>query len=236
MPASEKLVGSAVSRALILFAKKPSSGVVKTRLVPPLSPETAADLYECMLHDTIDKIVRLPGIIPFICYQNDAGAADYFREMAPDIERFPQMAGDLGKRMQQAFARLFSWGFREVAIIGSDSPDLPPEIIHEVFIALEDDQTDLVFGPAEDGGYYLLAMKRLWSELFTGINWSSATVLSESLEKARDSFLGAALLPVWYDIDRPEDLSRWQLLDENCGAEKTRDFLLALQDQLMVST
>jgi rSAM/selenodomain-associated transferase 1 len=206
--------------------------MVKTRLVPPLTLEEAASLYECMLHDTIDKIVRLPGITPFICYQDDPGAELYFRDIAPAVEIFPQQKGDLGKRMQQAFARLFARGFREVAIVGSDSPDLPPEIIHEVFTSLEDDQTDVVFGPAEDGGYYLIAMKRLWSELFTGINWSSASVLAESLEIARDAFLGVALLPEWYDIDRPEDLTRRALLDEGCRAERTRGFLL----QLRVST
>lgn len=236
MSTSAKLLLDTASRALILFAKKPSAGIVKTRLVPPLSPEDAASLYECMLHDTIDKINRLPGIAPFICYQNDPGADTYFQGIAPDIECFPQQAGDLGQRMQQAFAQLFSRGFREVAIIGSDSPDLPSEIIHEVFTSLEDDQTDIVFGPAEDGGYYLIAMGRLWRELFTGVKWSSETVLAESLEIARDAFLGVALLPQWYDVDRPEDLGKWELLDESCPAVRTRDFLLQLQDQLRVST
>lgn len=232
MSTSAKPRTGAAGRGLILFAKKPSAGMVKTRLVPTLAPDEAASLYECMLHDTIDKIVRLPGITPFICYQDDPGAELYFRGIAPAIEIFPQQKSDLGKRMQQAFVQLFARGFREVAIIGSDSPDLPPEIIHEVFTLLEDDQTDIVFGPAEDGGYYLLAMKRLWSELFTGVNWSSGTVLAESLEIARDAFLGAALLPEWYDIDLPEDLQRWSLLDEGCRAVRTRDFLL----QLRVST
>ena len=210
--------------------------MVKTRLVPPLTLEDAACLYECMLFDTIDTITRLPGITPFVCYQDDPGAAEYFQRLVPAVESFSQQKGDLGKRMQQAFALLFSRGFREVAIIGSDSPDLPPEIIHEVFNSLEDDQTDIVLGPAEDGGYYLIAMTRLWRELFTGIRWSSETVLAESLEIARDAFLGVALLPEWYDIDRPEDLAKWELLDENCLALRTREYLLKLQDQLRVST
>ena len=236
MSTSDKLRAGATTRALILFAKKPSAGMVKTRLVPPLSPEDASSLYECMLQDTIDKIAGLSGITLFVCYQDDPGADTYFRDIAPDIELFPQATGDLGRRMQQAFTQLFSRGFREIAIIGSDSPDLPPEIIHEVFTSLEDDQTDIVFGPAEDGGYYLIAMCRLWRELFAGVSWSSETVLAESLEIARDSFLGVALLPQWYDVDRPEDLVKWELLDENCLAVRTRDFLRGLQGQLRVST
>lgn len=236
MSTSDKLQAGASGRALILFAKKPAAGMVKTRLVPPLSQEDASCLYECMLHDAIDKIARLQGITPFVCYQDDPGADMYFKGIAPDIECFPQQTGDLGRRMQQAFTHLFSRGFREIAMIGSDSPDLPPEIIHEVFTSLEDDQTDIVFGPAEDGGYYLIAMGRLWRELFTGVKWSSETVLAESLEIARDSFLGVALLPQWYDVDRPEDLVKWELLDESCRAVRTRDFLRGLQGQLRVST
>jgi rSAM/selenodomain-associated transferase 1 len=189
-----------------------------------------------MLHDTLTTLKSLSGITPFICYQDDAGAESYFSEASPDTPLFPQQGRDLGQRMKQAFTELFSRGFREVAVIGSDSPDLPPEIIHEAFTALEDPQTELVFGPAEDGGYYLVAMKRLWPELFTGIGWSSATVLQESLDIARDSFLGTALLPKWYDIDLPEDLHKWELLDESCRAVRTRNFLFDRQDQLRVST
>lgn len=236
LSSSDKLRAGGVDRALILFAKKPATGIVKTRLVPPLSPEEAASLYECMLRDSIAKVANLHGIAPFICYQDDVGAESYFRDIAPGIELFPQQAGDLGTRMQQAFAQLFPMGFSAIAIIGSDSPDLPPDIIHEAFTSLEDSQTDIVFGPAEDGGYYLIAMKRLWRALFTGVNWSSATVLAESLEIARDSFLGVALLPEWYDIDNPEDLVKLELQYESGRAERTRGFLLELQDQLRVST
>ena len=83
----------------------------------------------------------------------------------------------------------------------------------------------MVFGPADDGGYYLLAMKRVWEELFMDIPWSSAAVLAVSVAKAKDSHLGVALLPPWYDIDTAADLERPELLDENCPAVRTGAFL-----------
>jgi hypothetical protein len=130
--------------------------------------------------------------------------------------------------MRNAFAEIFRQGFARVAIIGTDSPDLPPEYIFESFTLLEDEHTDVVFGPAGDGGYYLLAMKRVWEELFRGLPWSSAELLAASVEMARVLCLGASFLPVWHDIDTEADLHRAELLDEKNPAHKTRSFLISV--------
>ena len=87
--------------------------------------------------------------------------------------------------------------------------------------------TDMVFGPTEDGGYYLLAMKKIWGELFTGLPWSSEELLAASVARAEDLHLGAAFLPVWYDIDTGADLKRPELLHEKCTAVNTRAFLIS---------
>lgn len=193
------------SRSLIIFAKHPSPGRVKTRLSPPLSPETAAELYRCMLCDTIAMARRLPDLRLCLYYQDDAGAGGYFASLAPGVEARPQRGIDLGERMANAFRDQFRDGADRVAIIGSDSPDLPGEYILKAYDLL-DGGDDGVFGPAEDGGYYLLAMGRMWRELFAGLPWSSGDLLNASLERGRGAGMRVSLLPEWYDMDTSADL------------------------------
>ena len=120
----------------------------------------------------------------------------------------------------------FALGHDAVAIIGTDSPDLPLSIIEDAFLALENERTDAVFGPSADGGYYLLAMKRLHASLFQGIEWSRSTVLRMSLARAAQAALRVALLPEWYDLDRVEDLKRPGLIDSRSDATRTRRFIM----------
>lgn len=213
------------SRALIIFAKRPVPGRVKTRLSPPLTFEDGAGLYSCMLMDTLTRARLLTGITPVIFFQTDPGAEEYFQEIAPELESLPQLGSDLGERMKSAFARMFARGYSEVAIIGSDSPDLPAEYILQSFDLMEHEHTDGVFGPAEDGGYYLLALKGVWLELFDNIPWSSKEVLQISMERANDAGIGIALLPPWHDVDTFADLVRPELLDKNNSAQLTREFI-----------
>jgi rSAM/selenodomain-associated transferase 1 len=178
-----------------------------------------------MLLDTLEMAQQLAGVMPFIFYQDDPGAAAFFATAAPGIALVPQQGETLGERMQRAFTEIFGRGFSEVAIIGSDSPDLPAEYVYEAFTQLEYEHTDVVFGPSSDGGYYLLALKRVWDELFMEIPWSSAAVLAASTERAKDGHLGVALLPSWYDLDTPEELERPALRDELSPAVRTAEFL-----------
>jgi rSAM/selenodomain-associated transferase 1 len=121
-----------------------------------------------------------------------------------------QKIGDLGQRMQAAFEAMFAGGYQLCCIIGSDAPDLPLSYIREAYQLLSEQQTDTVFGPSKDGGYYLLGMKQAWPSLFRDIPWSSNEVLNKSLTIARDAALATALLPEWQDIDTVEDLQAFQ--------------------------
>ena len=212
-------------KALILFAKYPRPGSVKTRFSPPFTPEEAAALYRCMLLDTIAAVSRLDNIDRYLFYVADPDADDYFRSAAGEMTTLPQRGGDLGERMAGAFRLLFGKGYREVTIIGSDSPDLPGEFIADAFRRLGDG-ADAVFGPTGDGGYYLLAMKQLQEELFRDIPWSSGDVLCRSLAVAEENGLQVALLPLWHDLDTVVDLLRPELLREENGAALTREFVL----------
>jgi rSAM/selenodomain-associated transferase 1 len=115
---------------------------------------------------------------------------------------FSQQGKDLGDKMRQAFIKRFAQGYNNVAIIGSDSPSLPVSYIDQAL----DSTKDLVLGPSIDGGYYLIAMKSKVSEVFSCVDWGTDKVLRETLQRVQDGGFSFDLLPVWYDVDLPEDL------------------------------
>lgn len=212
-------------RALIIFAKHPVPGRVKTRLTPFLSPEEAADLYFCMLSDTLNKANRLEGVTPVLFYQDDPGAKEYFSTIDKAMETLPQRGENLGQKMENAFSDMFDRGFGRVAIVGSDSPDLPEEFVQEAFDLLGTGDRELVVCPAEDNGYCLLAMKRVWKELFRDIPWSTGEVMPVTIERIAASGILAAMLPTWHDIDTVADLQNSRLLERDNSAPLTRGFM-----------
>lgn len=209
-----------MKRALAIFAKTPFPGRVKTRLTPSLSPEQAAGLYRCMLLDTVARARSLPADT-FIFYH---GNEQFFRDAVPGVALIPQHESGLGGRLEAAFSTLGSLGYDARVVIGTDSPDLPLAFIEEAFSRMETG-SDLVFGPAEDGGYYLVAVNGAHGDIFRDIPWSGPEVLERSLEKARAARLSTALLPFWYDVDAFEDLLRPGLSDPLNGAPLTRGFI-----------
>lgn len=211
-------------QALIIFAKLPVPGRVKTRLIPPLTAVEAGRLYECMLRDTLCRTSRLAGMDHMLFYADEPGAEPFFRQLAPSYPLFPQQGKDLGERMANAFDTAFTHGYQGVAIIGSDSPDLPLAFIENAFANLTNGKA-AVFGPSEDGGYYLVALGEMHAELFRGIEWSRNDVLAKSLGKAAEAGIRVALLPGWYDVDTIEDLQRPELRDRENDAPLTREFI-----------
>ncbi|MCM2359171.1 MAG: TIGR04282 family arsenosugar biosynthesis glycosyltransferase [Geobacteraceae bacterium] len=218
-------MGKELKKALIIFAKRPVPRRVKTRLTPPLSPEEAAALYRCMLLDVLAKVATLAGVAKHIFYEPEEHAAAFFAQIAPGMARAPQRGEDLGERMANAFGELLAMGYGQVAIIGTDLPDLPLTYVEEAFGRLATDGIDALFGPSEDGGYYLLAMRELHDGLFRDVPWSSGEVLAKSLERAKQAGARVSLLPTWHDVDTADDLERPELLDPGNGAPRTREFL-----------
>ena len=193
--------------ALVVMAKAPVAGQVKTRLVPPLSYEEAAELYACLLSDLLDSLQSFALADLFLNYTPaDAGPA--FADLAPEeFVCFPQKSGDLGERMHAAFGELSERGYRSVVLIGSDFPVFPREFLERAFAMLRDPETDLVLGPNRDGGYYLIGMRRPVSGIFENIAWSSDGVLTATLNRIDSLGLKASLLPAWFDIDTPSDVA-----------------------------
>lgn len=189
---------------IVVMAKEPVPGAVKTRLQPDLSPEESADLYSCLLKDRIESIRDLAGVEKAIAY-SPATALPFFEGLAPrGFTLFPQRGRGLSARLTEIVAsRVIGGG--GVVIVDSDSPDLPVDRIPGALRSLRQG-ADVVFGPCHDGGYYLVAVGGPAPGLFEGIPWSSAEVLQASMEKASALGLKSVLLPPWGDIDTFEDL------------------------------
>jgi len=215
-----------MDKALLIFAKQPLPGKVKTRLSPPFSLQEAADIYCCMLSDTLAKVADLPGTEKFLFFEPASGAADFFRKAFPGIRIFSQEGDELGERLKKAFEAVFALGFKSVAAIGTDSPDLPLSHLVESFRLLEGGGADVVFGPAADGGYYLVALGDFCPGLFHDIPWSTNRVLEKSMEAAAFSGLQVATLPVWHDMDTFDDLKRFLAAGSPEYAPRTFRFLL----------
>jgi rSAM/selenodomain-associated transferase 1 len=178
-----------------------------------------------MLGDAMAMVANFPDLSLYLFYEDMEEAREYFAGIAPRITSFPQRGKDLGERMAEAFRLVFAMGHGSAVIIGTDAPDLPPAYITEAFDRLESGKSKAVFGPCEDGGYYLLGITRLQRTLFHDLPWSSGTVLQESLKRAVEAGIEFSLLPIWHDVDTAADLERPELLAEENGAPLTRKFV-----------
>src|SRR5690242_1311726 len=189
--------------ALIVVAKRPQAGKTKTRLSPPLTPELASALYECFLFDTLDQMRQVCVVQHVIAYLDEP---DYFRHLAPDFELIPQEGNDLGERLDHALTYYLSRGYERAVIIDSDSPTLPSTYLSQAFDVLSDG-VDVVLGPCNDGGYYLIGIKKPASRLLLEVHMSTPTVTAETIALAKDEGLNLICLPTWYDVDDESSLS-----------------------------
>ncbi|MGQ0645341.1 MAG: TIGR04282 family arsenosugar biosynthesis glycosyltransferase [Elusimicrobiota bacterium] len=215
--------------AVILFMKAPVAGHCKTRLTPPLTPRQAAGLYRAFCLDIVRSLSRLPADL-WIAYQ----ARDPFptpRWAAPGARFFRQEGADLGERLRRAFQTVFAMGYERAAALGTDAPTLPPARVRRAFRELR--KAEAVFGPAEDGGYYLVGLSRPMPELFRNIPWSTGDVLSETRRLLVRRRVKAAFLAPHYDVDSQSELLR---LDRDAALKsrrllcpRTRRFLRGLK-------
>jgi rSAM/selenodomain-associated transferase 1 len=196
------------TQALLVIAKRPTAGQTKTRLTPPLAPEQASDLYECFLRDTLDvaRAVRAGrGVSRLLHFAPDEAAA-YFEQLAPDFGLLPQVGDGLGQRLEQVLTHCLNNGFERAVIMDSDSPTLPAAYVERAFASLA--EADVVLGPCEDGGYYLIGLNRPQPQLLLGVQMSTPDVLRDTVALAEESGLRVALLPRWYDVDTAQELER----------------------------
>ena len=214
--------------AVAIMAKAPMAGEVKTRLCPPLSRADAAELYRRFLLDKIEQVRALRTASLAIAY-TPAEARAFFEEVAPGFILVPQRGADLGDRLANSLGALLDTGYRGALAIDSDTPTLPLGFLQQALDLVTTPEIDVVLGPTEDGGYYLIGLRTVHHELFETMAWSTSQVLPETIRRADAKGLRVACLPPWYDIDTPDDLARLQaaLAASDGGAPRhTRAFLL----------
>ncbi|MFC1735457.1 TIGR04283 family arsenosugar biosynthesis glycosyltransferase [Candidatus Hydrogenedentota bacterium] len=200
---------------LVIFSRFPEPGKTKTRLIPALGAEGAAEFQRQMTEHMINtaEIFRTFNPATIEVRHTSANEQEMLNWLGFGLEYRFQGDRDLGERMHQAFISAFQEGARRVVLIGTDCPGISVSTLHEAFLNLK--RHDLVLGPANDGGYYLIAMNRSCPRLFAGISWGSGSVLRETLAIAEEENLSIHLLPPLDDVDRAEDLASWERAREN---------------------
>jgi rSAM/selenodomain-associated transferase 2/rSAM/selenodomain-associated transferase 1 len=206
---------------VVLFARYPERGKIKSRLATVYDPDFIEGLYQNFIDDLIDMLQG--GDLPFfIAFHPPDKEEEMKRLFGKENVYLPQEGSDLGERMKNVFLRCFSKGFESIVIIGSDIPDLPEEIPEEALNSLE--RHDVSIGPAGDGGYYLIGFRKetFTPDVFEGIAWGTDTVFKETLKTLHAKNRTAHILPQWNDIDTPEDIDGFLERNERTAAPHSR--------------
>ena len=193
-----------MKNALIIFVKTPIPGQVKTRLQPQLTESQSAELYCSFLMDLDKEFKTVEDFDTWYAVSPEKFNEDILAAFIQMDNYILQDGQDLGERMQNAFQMLFSKGYERLVLIGSDIPSITTSIISQALLNLQ--SNDCILGPSKDGGYYLIALSRLYSELFEGFPWSTPKVMEITLDKLKRNDLTYKLLPEFEDIDTYEDL------------------------------
>jgi uncharacterized protein len=204
--------------AVAIMAKAPRLGMVKTRLVPPLSAAEASALGGAFIRDTAENILaaaRQAPIAGFVAYSPPGSEGDIAALLPDRIGLLPPRHAGLGISLYDAAADLFALGYGAACLVNADSPTLPTAFLAQAAAALRPPGDRVVLGPAADGGYYLIGLKRPHRRLFEDIDWSTEHVLRQTRERARELGLATVMLDEWYDVDDLASLRR--LIAELCG-------------------
>jgi uncharacterized protein len=207
---------------VVIFTRFPEVGTTKTRLIPALGPDGAADLQRGMTERALQRARELRkhrGINIHVSFEGGDQSL-MSRWLGNDVRYVRQNRGDLGERMHKAFMDSFRSGMDSTVLVGTDCPDLSTEIISKAFALLRNN--DIVLGPALDGGYYLIGLNRPCGPIMVGIPWGTDRVLSKTKEVAEEHGLSVAFVDTLRDVDRPEDLSfREEDAQEDARAPET---------------
>ncbi|MFN2564187.1 MAG: TIGR04282 family arsenosugar biosynthesis glycosyltransferase [Gemmatimonadaceae bacterium] len=198
---------AAPRHALIVFARAPELGCVKTRLAAELGAEAALFIYRTLAERVISAVRAATSYSSRVVFTPERAEPMMREWLGPSVDLQAQAPGDLGERMAASIADAISAGAERVAVIGTDCPDVTVSVVEEAFTRL--DAADVVLGPASDGGYYLIGMSRIHSALFADVPWSCPDTLRVTLERARACGLSVALLAERRDIDAAADWRAW---------------------------
>ncbi len=193
-----------MSTSLVIFAKSPIPGKVKTRLTPYITPTEAAELYKAFIADIIGNTHKLKCERVTIAYTPSNAEATFHSICGQSVNYLPQKGDNLGERMKNAFKHSFDKGSKRTVIIGTDSPTLPLSYIQKAFEALK--EVPVTIGPTFDGGYYLIGLSEQNDAIFDGVDWSTSKVFSQTLTRIQTTNKQLYVLPPWYDVDTSDNL------------------------------
>lgn len=221
--------------ALVVMARYPEAGKTKTRLAKAIGPDAAAQLYQAFLLDIAERFNAGPWSLQWAFTPADKNYAAFISELLPgqaqQMECFPQHGAELGERLHNVFRRTHAHHIQSTIVIGSDLPHMPLQSIESAMVALN--QVDVVLGPSEDGGYYLIAMRQP-HDVFSGIPMSTNLVKQQTIELAQSQGLSVGLLEPLFDIDELSDMQRLaQLLTVDASqAPATAAHLATMKESL----
>lgn len=185
---------------MILFAKAPIPGLVKTRLIPALGAQRAAELHSALALDMLEKLNTFKGFADVELHTDIA--TDAWPETL--VTRKVQCAGELQLKLFHAIDAALKEGRSQAMVIGSDAPTLPRAHIERLLNAA----ADIALGPSEDGGFYAIACRRIHSNMFSGVRWSAPETLQDTIKAIERCGLSLELGTLWHDVDGPDDLER----------------------------
>jgi len=195
----------ALDQSILMFVKNPEEGMVKSRLASSIGDTAALDLYRCFVKDMMEMLTGTG--YPYIIYFHPPYARSTIVQWLGDTHLLlPQTGDNLGERMKNAFSEVFSKGYQNAILIGSDSPDLPGWLISEAFASLHNH--DAIIGPSLDGGYYLIGFRAdtFLPEVFDRMPWSTQEVFTRTIDILQKEDFLIHILPQWRDIDTFDDL------------------------------
>ncbi|MFK8067601.1 MAG: TIGR04282 family arsenosugar biosynthesis glycosyltransferase [Gammaproteobacteria bacterium] len=189
---------------ILIFCKAPIPGEVKTRLTPHLTSDQAAELYKQLANETINLVIQSKLCNVELWCSPDTKHS-FLKSFELDLKQ--QQGNDLGERMSNAFSASLE-SFSSVVLIGTDSPSMTIDLLDRTLSELEN-KSDVVIAPAEDGGYTLIGMNNHYGSIFENVLWGSERVFDQTIEKINALNLNLHLLPMQWDLDRPDDLKRY---------------------------
>ncbi|MBI3189340.1 MAG: TIGR04282 family arsenosugar biosynthesis glycosyltransferase [Ignavibacteriales bacterium] len=194
--------------ALIVFARYPHPGKVKTRLAQTLGNTKAVELYRACVEHIFNECNKLSdNTKKFLFFADEDDASSIERWVPRQFRYVPQLGNTLGERMSNAFSHVFNIGLKKAIIVGTDVPDITANVLKEAINSLDD--ADVVIGPSRDGGYYLLGMNQFHPELFDDIPWSTNVVFERTMAMIQRLGLRVKSLTTLMDIDTEADLRNW---------------------------
>jgi uncharacterized protein len=216
--------------AVAVMARVPGAGPVKSRLHGTLTPEQATALYRCFLLDRLDALAGVPDVAPVVAFTPPEARAQMAALAPAGLRLVGQEGGDLTARLTRLLAGLLAEGHAAALAMDSDSPTLPMAYVAEGARVLAAGEAEVVLGPTDDGGYYLVGVRAVHAALFEDIPWSTPEVLEATLARARALGLEVRLLPRWYDVDTAADVRRLraELAEGGGGPMRTAAFVRTL--------